>query len=157
MHRTLVVLGAVLVQLALVGVATFGQLSARLTGEEVVLRVGTLDPIDPFRGAYVTLGYPDLPQPDGRAWPGGEGDIFVPLAEAGDVWEGGTPTRTRPATGPYLTCSDRSWQLRCGIESWFAPQEEALALERAMLEGEIVARVRIDERGHAALVGLEDR
>ena len=68
MHPTLVVLGAVLIQLALVGVATYGQLSARLTGEEFALRVGTLDPIDPFRGAYVTLGYPDLPQR--RAWNG---------------------------------------------------------------------------------------
>ena len=36
-------------------------LSARLTGEEVALRVEPIDPIDPFRGAYVDLGYPDLP------------------------------------------------------------------------------------------------
>ena len=53
----------VLAQLALVGVAVWAPLSARLTGEQVVLRVEPVDPIDPFRGAYVELAYPDLPDP----------------------------------------------------------------------------------------------
>ena len=50
-------------QLALVALAVFPQLSARATGEELRLRVEPVDPIDPFRGAYVTLGYPDLRLP----------------------------------------------------------------------------------------------
>ena len=54
--------GAVVVaSLALVVVAVWAPLAARLTGEEVTLRVEPVDPIDPFRGAYVDLSYPDLP------------------------------------------------------------------------------------------------
>ena len=47
-------------QAALVGVAVAPQLSARVTGDTYLFRVAPLDPIDPFRGAYVTLDYPDL-------------------------------------------------------------------------------------------------
>jgi hypothetical protein len=45
--------------------------------------------------------------------------------------------------------------MRCGIESWFLPQDEAIAVERAVASGSAVARVRVDGRGHAALVGVE--
>ena len=55
------VVAVVLAQAALVVVAVWAPLSARATGQEVVLRVAAYDPIDPFRGAYVQLGYPDLP------------------------------------------------------------------------------------------------
>ena len=59
--------GAVcLVQLALVGAAVAGPLSARLTGQEFLLEVGPVDPIDPFRGAYVDLDYPSLAGDAGR-------------------------------------------------------------------------------------------
>ena len=61
MRSVLLKVGAVaLVQLALVGVAVAPRLSARLTGDEYRLRVQPVDPIDPFRGAYVDLDYPDL-------------------------------------------------------------------------------------------------
>ena len=81
--------------------------------------------------------------------------VAVPLVPDGDLWRGDTPTRTRPADGPYLRCSDADWQLRCGIESWFLPQDKAIALERAVSSGSAVARVRVDGRGNAALVGVE--
>ncbi len=51
---------ASLIQLALVPLAVAGPLSARLTGEEYLLEVAPVDPIDPFRGAYVALSYPGL-------------------------------------------------------------------------------------------------
>ena len=54
-------------QLALVGLAVLPQLSARVAGDEIVLRVQPVDPIDPFRGAYVTLGYPDLRHNDAES------------------------------------------------------------------------------------------
>ena len=31
-----------------------------------MLRVAPVDPIDPFRGAYVELAYPDLPEQAGQ-------------------------------------------------------------------------------------------
>ena len=154
---------ACMAQLALVGIAVAGPLSARLVGDEYLLDVAPVDPIDPFRGAYVALGYPGLNGADMSGMrrqeqaPGERGEVFVPLVRQGDVWRGGAPTRSRPADGPYLRCSDADWQLRCGIESWFLPQGRAIDLERAVGSGSAVARVRVDGRGNAALVGVEVR
>jgi hypothetical protein len=44
-------------------------------------------------------------------------------------------------------------RLRCGIESLFASQDEARRLERDLADG-AVARVKVDRRGNAAVVGL---
>lgn len=147
----------VAVQLGLVAVAVAGQLSARLAGQEVLLEVAPVDPMDPFRGAYVELTYPGLPtdeelvrRPEAR----GE-TVYVPLERSGDVWVGSAPVESRPDAAPYLKCHDEHWRLRCGIESWFLPQDEAYALEQAVREGRAVARVRVDGRGNAALVAVE--
>jgi uncharacterized membrane-anchored protein len=150
------VAAAVVVQLALVAVAVSGQLSARLTGDEYSFRVEPVDPIDPFRGAYVALDYPDL-VPNDENLPGDRGDVFLPLTEDGEVWAAGTPTRTRPDDGPYLACTDRNYEVRCGIDSWFLPQDDARELEGAIRDGDVVARVRIDGRGNAALVAVDVR
>ena len=150
---------ASLVQLALVPVAVAGQLSARLTGEEYLLEVAPVDPIDPFRGAYVALAYPGLPDRvrSGERDGDGDGDVYVPLVASGDLWTGLPAVHERPQDGPFLRCADEQWRLRCGIESWFLPQDEAVAMEQAVGEGSAVARVRIDSRGRAALVAVELR
>ena len=149
-------------QLVLVGVAVAPQLSARLLGDTYVVRVAPLDPIDPFRGAYVALDYPDLRhdgsqsavEPGLGALDDGEsGDVYVSLVEEDGVWVADAWSRTRPDDGPYLACDDRSWQIRCGIESWFLPQDEALAMEQELSDG-AHAEVRIDRWGHAALVDV---
>lgn len=151
----------VLAQLALVGVAVWAPLSARLTGEQVVLRVEPVDPIDPFRGAYVELAYPDLPDPtfpsdvteeQQEAIDAARGTAYVPLTRQGEVWVGGPVQRTAPAEGLFLTCDDSSWRLECGIESWFLPQDEAAGLQDALGAGGAVATVKVDAAGHAALV-----
>ena len=164
--RTLRVGAVVLAQLALVGVAVWAPLSARLTGDEVVLRVEPVDPIDPFRGAYVDLAYPDLPQHsfDGelteeqrQAVADARGAAYVPLTRQGEVWVGGPVQRTAPAEGLYLTCDDSSWRLECGIESWFLPQDEAAGLQDSLRGGMAVATVKVDAAGHAALIGVTTR
>jgi len=152
---------ALLIQLALVVAAVAPQLSARVSGEDYLLRVAPLDPIDPFRGAYVTLDYPDLRDADGTRPSGfdeGErGTVFIPLVQEGEVWVMTQYSRTRPDSTPYLACNGYDWQISCGIESWFLPQDDARALEQSVADGEAVARVRIDGRGNAALVGVEGR
>jgi uncharacterized membrane-anchored protein len=157
MRSIAVKVGAVaLVQLALVGVAVAPRLSARLTGDEYRLRVAPVDPVDPFRGAYVDLNYPDLPLDDGHANDAkGEGTLYVTLVEDGKVWKAGAYTRERPSGPPYLTCDDRDWRIRCGIESLFLPQDEAAAMQDTMSAGDAVAVVKVDSRGHAALVRVE--
>jgi uncharacterized membrane-anchored protein len=153
-RRLLVLLLAVVVQIGLVGYAVAPRLSARVAGDEYVLRVAPVDPLDPFRGAFVALDYPDLPA--GEELPDGAGDsIYVPLVEEGDVWVGGAATRSRPDDGPYLACAGDAWELRCGIDSWFLPQDEARALEQQVVEGDAVARIRVDRWGNAALVAVE--
>jgi uncharacterized membrane-anchored protein len=142
-----------LVQLALVGVAVAPRLSARLTGDEYLLRVAPVDPIDPFRGAYVDLDYPDLDLD--RETPGDEGTVYVTLERDGEVWVAGAHTRERPSGTPYLTCDDRDWRLRCGIESLFLPQDEAAAMQADLGNGSMVAVVKVDGRGNAALVRVE--
>jgi uncharacterized membrane-anchored protein len=154
----------VIVQLALVAIGVAPQLSARAAGEEYRMRVAPVDPIDPFRGAYVTLDYPDLSHDDTFSAEGGlgaledgeSGPVYVSLTEDDDGLMRATEfSRSRPETGPYLACDDRNWQIRCGIESWFASQSEARRLGRELAEDGGVAVVRIDSRGNAALVDLE--
>ena len=141
-----------LLQLALVGIAVAPRLSARLTGDEYRLRVAPVDPIDPFRGAYVDLGYPDLGTADER---GDRGAVYVILEEEGGLWKAAGYSRERPSGPPYLRCDDRDWRLRCGIESLFLPQDEAAAMQEQVAGGTLVAIVRIDGRGNAALVRVE--
>jgi len=162
--RAVTIGAVVLAQLALVVVAVWAPLSARLTGEEVKLRVAPVDPIDPFRGAYVELRYPDLPDPSSSSSPmtpeqqesvdEGRGTAYVPLTRSGAVWVGGPVQRTPPAQGLYLTCDDSSWALQCGIESWFLPQDEAAGLQDALGTETAVATVKVDGAGHAALVDV---
>lgn len=164
MRRYVVVAGVAAVQLALTGIAVAPQLSARLTGDTYLMRVAPVDPIDPFRGAYVTLSYPDL-WPDEAAgrerWdtssdfvPGNSETVFVELAEEDGVMVTSGWTRSRPDDGAYLACRDEDWQVRCGIESWFVPQDEARELEETLREDGAIAELRIDGRGHAAVTGL---
>jgi uncharacterized membrane-anchored protein len=146
----------VLLQLGLLGAAVAPQLSARLVGDEYRFRVAALDPIDPFRGSYVDLAYADL-QLEGVRVPGDDGTVYLMLAEEDGLWAATEATRERPADGPYLTCDDSDWRVRCGIESWFLPQDAARSLEEAVATGDAVATVRIDGRGNAALVSVEVR
>lgn len=147
------VAAACALQLLLVGAAVWAPLSARLTGEEYLLAVAPVDPIDPFRGAYVTLDYPGLAAalPDS---PPLHGTVYVPLERAGALWEGRRAVRQVPERGPFLRCDSDGWRLRCGIESLFASQERARLVEH-QLAGGAVARIRVDGRGNAALVSVE--
>jgi uncharacterized membrane-anchored protein len=162
------VAAAVVAGLGIVTAAVGGQLSARLTGEEYLLRVAPYDPVDPFRGAYVALSYPDLarttqaaptaPAADDGTSPDSGGTVYVPLIADGTVRKGGTPTRTAPSGGtPFLRCHDEGWRLRCGIESFFLPQARAAAAGRALADGTAVAVLRVDGRGNAALVEVRPR
>ena len=154
MNRLTTLTVVVAVQATLVGAAVAPQLSARLTGDTYQLRVAPLDPIDPFRGAYVTLGYPDLQRDDDTLDDDGSQTVFVTLVEEDGVMVADAFETERPSGDqPYLRCHDSGWQVECGIDSLFLPQDEAAAMEDALRDGAI-AEVRIDGRGHAALVDV---
>ncbi|WP_193315397.1 GDYXXLXY domain-containing protein [Nostocoides sp. F2B08] len=150
----LILVGVLVVQLVLTLVAVLPQLSPRVSGTEVALRVGPVDPIDPFRGAYVDLDYPDLPDPQFEAsGPEERGTAYVALRQEGDVWVGGEVQRNEP-DGLFLRCDDSGWRLECGIESWFVGQSEAVDLEESVLDQDAIATVRVDRWGNAAIVDL---
>ena len=137
MKRVLVTAGVAVTQLA-AAPAWPSPLSARLTGDTYLMRVAPLDPIDPFRGAYVALDYPDLRHDDSRSTgepglgaldDGEEGAVYITLVEQDGVWVADSWVRDRPDGGTYLACDDRSWQIRCGIESLFQPQDTARETE----------------------------
>jgi len=154
-RRALTVAVLVLLQAALVVLAVAPRLSAHLRGEEYRVRVAPIDPIDPFRGAYVALTYPDL-QPRGRDLrdlPSGR--VYVPLVEQEGFWVADGLVRERPDQAPYLACDSDGWGLSCGIESWFAGQDEARRLEAVVVDG-AVATIKVDDRGHAAVVDLAE-
>lgn len=154
-----------LTQILLVGLAVGPQLSARVTGDTYLMRVEPLDPIDPFRGAYVTLSYPDLRDVPGAhrvdGWDDGSvagfadedvAEYFIRLELSGETWVASSFVRDRPDSGPYLRCVS-GWRPDCGIDSLFASQREALLMEEQLADGAI-AEVRIDSRGNASVVGL---
>jgi uncharacterized membrane-anchored protein len=140
----------VAVQATLVGAAVAPQLSARATGDTYRFQVAPLDPIDPFRGAYVTLSYPDLQREEQVA----ARPLYITLIEDGGVMVAEDYSRERPSGDqPYLACDSNGWMVDCGIESLFLPQDEAAAMEDVLRDGAI-AEVRIDGRGHAALIDV---
>lgn len=140
----------VAIQAGLVGAAVAPQLSARVAGDTYRLRVAPLDPIDPFRGAYVTLDYPDLQRERGSY--GEDQTVYVTLVEQDGVLVASSFSEERPEDGLYLTCRE-DWRMRCGIESLFLPQDKALQMEESLRDG-AVAQVRIDGRGNAALIDV---
>ncbi len=139
------------VQLALVAAAVGPRLSARLTGEEYLLRVASADPVHPFRGSYVALTYPDLGLDSSL---GERGTVFLPLTRDGQVWRGGPALGDPPAEGPFLRCHDGGDRLECGIDSYFLPQADARRMQDALTADRARARVRVDGDGNAALVEL---
>jgi uncharacterized membrane-anchored protein len=145
---------AVAFQILLVLVAVGPRLLPRLAGDEYRVLVEPVDPIDPFRGAYVDLDYGiqglDAGSPDGT--------VYVPIepARPGSARRLGRARRIKPS-GPFLRCEGEEFSVRCGIESFFASQREARRLEHELAAGGAVARVKIDGAGRAAIVGLEAR
>ena len=148
--RTTALVATVAVQAALVVVAVAPRLSARLLGDTYAVRVEPLDPIDPFRGAYVTLRYTDFRTESVSS--GGDGTVYVPLVRDGDLWQAGTVVRQRPTSGPFVKCRFTG-SLHCGIESLFLPQAQAKALERDLSQGG-VARLKVDGRGNASVLDV---
>ncbi|MDO5502244.1 MAG: GDYXXLXY domain-containing protein [Actinomycetia bacterium] len=150
----LILAGVIAAHLLITFLAVAPQLSPRIMGTEVTLKVAPLDPIEPFRGAYVSLDYPDLPDPLGERGTEDLSTGFIPLTRDGEVWVGGPVQGTQPEDGLFLRCHEPRWQRTCGIESWFVGQSRAAQIERAMRDGEALATVRIDRWGNAAIVDL---
>jgi uncharacterized membrane-anchored protein len=150
--RPVAVAGAVLAQAALLIWAVQPQLSPRLAGREYRLAVAPVDPIDPFRGAYVDLSYPGLPTEVPE-----QGRYYVPLVADGALWKGTGAVKERPARQPYLACGSPDGLRDCGIGSFFVSEGRARVLEQDVTAGRLAAVIRVDGSGRATVIRLQPR
>lgn len=159
MKKSTTIASVLVAQALLITAACWQPLLARATGQEVRLRVGAYDPVDPFRGAYVALQYPDLADtivnPDGTVPGDVTRRVYLSLQDRGGYSTVASRADHRPASGIYLDCR-RNWDRpQCGIESYFLPQGRAAQVGQALSDGGAIAVIKVDRWGHAALVGLE--
>ena len=159
-RRRLVLLVAVLAQLA-VPLVLAGLAAADLAfGRELRLRAQPVDPLDVFRGNFVVLRY-EISSVQ-TLFDVDRGDrVCVELTERGGGWSGdrGLPD----PVGEVAICgrarSDAAPGQRVGveygIETYFASAERAREIQNAIGSGEVFAVVDLDEDGSARIERLE--
>lgn len=151
MKRSLL-LAALCAQVALLAWVSWPRLSPRLSGAQYSVFVRAYDPIDPFRGHYAELNYGDQPNEYGL-----HGTVWVPLRQGHKLWAAEPPVRRRPSGTPAMRCDADGYQVRCGIESFFASAARASSLEDSLHGRGAIAQIKIDGDGRAAIVGLQPR
>ncbi|WP_101674979.1 GDYXXLXY domain-containing protein [Alloalcanivorax mobilis] len=159
-RRRIDVVIAALVPQALILLALLGySLYPLWSGREIVLRTAPVDPRDLFRGQYVQLRYEinQAPMPEVGVPRVGR-QVFVQLESQDGVWQA-VETRYTPPPGLFLrghitSIRTGSVGVDYGIGAWFAPPEQARALERQLRAGAL-ARLRVADNGQAALIGVE--
>jgi uncharacterized membrane-anchored protein len=165
MNGKIILPGLVLVILFQAGVLAaeyLGALYPLWSGREIKLKTVPVDPRSLFRGNYAQLRYEISTIPakalDAKEQRAGE-VVYVRLKPGADgLYAFDSATLRQPESGLFirgrLTSPGRrgtgSYQLRYGIEAWFAPKEKALALEQE-LRGGGVALVMVAANGKAAL------
>lgn len=161
----LLVLVVVLQTAALVGMVAIKHRTL-VTGSPVLLETEPIDPRSLFRGDYVRLNYA-ISRLENAAVEGDENferhdDIYVVLREGEKFWEPVSMHREMPAHGPDSvvirgevqwgggTSSDRI-NVRYGIENYFVPEGEGMALERPAEGEEVTILVAVDGKGDSAI------
>ena len=141
--------------LALVALIGVNEL-ALAGGEKVTLRTVPVDPVDLFRGRYVTLRYEitTVQVPDGTR-PGDT--IYVPLYEVGDAWQAQFALPKAPTGGTYVRGTVRSVaqgtaDVEYGIETYFTDEGDARRLE---LAGQLLVTVVLEDDGRAHISRVE--
>ena len=122
---------------------------ALASGTRVTLKTAPVDPVDPFRGRYVTLSYEISAVPAGVRR---ERRRVRPAHRRRRPWLGGTPTSTQPDEGVFIRGRvEQSGRIEFGIERYFTDEDEARRLEAA---GPLLVDVVLDENGAARIAGV---
>jgi uncharacterized membrane-anchored protein len=129
---------------------------ALATSDEVTLRTVPVDPVDLFRGRYVTLRY-EISSLDVEEGIQPGDSVYVPLRETESAWTGSFGYASPPADGKFIRGTVRRLagqraDLEYGIETYYADEEEARALERA---GTLLVTVAVDDGGQARVSRVE--
>jgi uncharacterized membrane-anchored protein len=141
-----------------------------VTGTPILLETEPIDPRSLFRGDYVRLNYAisslDYAEVEGDKDFERHDRVFVTLREDGEYWKAVSIHHEMPAHGPGMVIirgeaqysgvwiggeSREGINIRYGIENYFVPEGEGMALERPA-EGETVSiMVAVDEAGASAI------
>jgi len=149
--------------LILVGMYVSAQLPL-WTGEAIRLKTIPVDPRSLFRGNYARLEY-DFSQLNASLFPGDrklrEGEVVYVLLKPGKrgFHELAGASLEKPGegvflrgrvTGTWLRDAESRYQVKYGIEAFFAPREKALGLESELRNGGM-AEVMVSGSGRARL------
>jgi uncharacterized membrane-anchored protein len=159
-RRRIALAAVVCLQLA-VPLALAGLAEADLAfGREIRLRARPVDPLDVFRGNYVVLTYDISSLPVlGQVHQGDR--VCARLERSGDEWSAryvdpGTPSGTTICGRAQDDASPgESVQIEYGIETYFANEERAHAIESAIAGGQLYVVVDLDEDGSARIEKLD--
>lgn len=156
----LLVLVVLLQTAALMGMVAIKQRTLA-TGTPVVLETAPIDPRSLFRGDYVRLNYA-ISSLEHESLEGDDDfeihdTIYVMLRKGEKFWEPVSIHREMPAHGPdsVVIRGEVQWtggiDVRYGIENYFVPEGEGMALERPAEGEEVTIMVAVDEAGASAI------
>ena len=165
----LLILVVVLQTAALVGMVAIKQRTL-ITGKPVLLETEPIDPRSLFRGDYVRLNYTisnlDYAEVEGDNDFERHDQIYVMLREGEKFWEAVSIHHEMPVHGPesviirgevdhigiWTGGENRDGiSVRYGIENYFVPEGEGLALERPAEGEEVTILVAVDRKGDSAI------
>lgn len=161
MTRSLRLLGAVvLLTFILVGMVGIRQFTLT-TGDNVLLETTPVDPRSLFRGDFVRLNYKisELP-PIGFVGDFARGDTIYVRLRQGELFAQPASVHDKrpPALENHVVIKGKVTgnfrdriRIRYGIESFFIPEGEGLALERPEPGSKVTILVAIDRFGNAAI------
>jgi len=154
----------ILLQIVVLGSEYLGAIYPLWTGEEIKLKTTPVDPRSLFRGNYARLRY-DISTIEWKDLRGKKGPrrgevVYVKLNPTADgLYVFGGVSLEKPESGLFIRGRVQRkhsrrrnvmYDIRYGIEAYFAPKEKALALEKDLWGGG-VAIVMIAGNGRATL------
>lgn len=141
-----------------------------ITGKPVLLETEPIDPRSLFRGDYVRLNYAisslDYAEVEGDNDFERRDQIYVVLRKGEKFWRAVSIHHEMPAHGPDTVVirgeaqytglwiggeSREGINVDYGIENYFVPEGEGMALERPAEEEEVTMLIAVDEKGASAI------
>lgn len=161
-------MAVIILQIIVLGSEYLGAVYPLWTGTEIKLKTVPVDPRSLFRGNYARLEY-DISSIEAGYF---EDDksirenevVYVKLKPAGEgLFEFQDAGFEKPDAGIFIkgrivrdrfSKRDKKYNIKYGIEAFFAPKEKALALEKKLRRGG-AAVIMVAENGKAALKNVE--
>jgi len=141
-----------------------------ITGKPILLETEPIDPRSLFRGDYVRLNYAisslDYAEVEGDDDFERRDRVYVMLRQGEKFWRAVSIHRNMPAHGPDSVVirgevqysgiwiggeSREGVNVRYGIENYFVPEGEGMALERPAEGEEVTMLIAVDDAGASAI------